>query len=201
MSHDDGKAKDWGESATEGGVLPLPWERVGERVSAPPGATRVPFTMRPTSHLSAMRVSGAKGNARELRSKMTDAEQRLWYYLRAGRFEGWKFRRQVPLGPYVVDFLCEQARLIVEVDGGQHAERISRDSTRTDWLRARGYAVIRFWNNDVLANIEGVLATLSPALSQGRWRKATHPGPLPREREKSDPHPGPLPREREQNLS
>ena len=132
---------------------------------------------------------------------MTDAEQRLWYYLRAARFEGWKFRRQVPLGPYVVDFLCEQARLIVEVDGGQHAERISRDSTRTDWLRARGYAVIRFWNNDVLANIEGVLATLSPALSQGRGRKATHPGPLPREREKSDPQPGPLPREREQNLS
>ena len=103
---------------------------------------------------------------------MTDAEQRLWYHLRAGRFQHWKFRRQVPLGRYVVDFLCEEARLIVEVDGGQHAERIERDSARTQWLRAQGYAVIRFWNNDVLANIDGVLATLSPALSQGRGRKA-----------------------------
>ena len=101
---------------------------------------------------------------------MTDAEQRLWYYLRAGRFQGWKFRRQVPLGRYVVDFLCEEARLIVEVDGGQHAERVAQDATRTQWLEAQGYVVIRFWNNDVLTNTEGVLATLSPALSQGRGR-------------------------------
>ena len=101
---------------------------------------------------------------------MTDAEQRLWYHLRAGRFQGWKFRRQVPLGPYVVDFLCEQARLIVEVDGGQHAELIERDLARTEWLIAQGYEVIRFWNNDVLTNTDGVLATLSPALSQGRGR-------------------------------
>jgi len=102
---------------------------------------------------------------------MTDAEQKLWYRLRAGRFQGWKFRRQVPLGRFIVDFLCEEARLIVEVDGGQHAERLREDSERTEWLGARGYAVIRFWNNDVLGNIEGVLATLSPALSQGRGRK------------------------------
>jgi very-short-patch-repair endonuclease len=115
---------------------------------------------------------------------MTDAERKLWYFLRAKRFEGWKFRRQVPLGCYIVDFLCEDARLIVELDGGQHAERTERDSTRTQWLRAQGYSVIRFWNNDVLENIEGVLTTLSlaiasangmtlsPALSQGRGRKA-----------------------------
>jgi len=108
---------------------------------------------------------------------MTDAERTLWYYLRAGRFQGRKFRRQVPLGRYVVDFLCEEARLIVEVDGGQHAEQVERDSARTQWLRAQGYAVIRFWNNDVLENVEGVLATLSPAitlsptLSQGRGSK------------------------------
>ena len=99
---------------------------------------------------------------------MTDAERMLWYRLRASRLQGWKFRRQVPLGRYVVDFLCEEAHLIVEVDGGQHAERVENDSVRTQWLSAQGYAVIRFWNNDVLANIEGVLATLSPALSQGR---------------------------------
>ncbi len=99
---------------------------------------------------------------------MTDAERALWYYVRAGRFLGYKFRRQAPMGPYVVDFLCEQARLIVEIDGGQHAERIERDAARTRWLRAQGYEVIRFWNNDVLANVEGVLTTLSLTLSQGR---------------------------------
>jgi very-short-patch-repair endonuclease len=103
---------------------------------------------------------------------MTDAEWRLWYYLRAGRFQGWKFRRQVPLGNYVVDFLCEEARVIVEVDGGQHAERVDHDRERTEWLKTQGYNVIRFWNNDVLANTEGVLMTLSPALSQGRGRNS-----------------------------
>ena len=101
---------------------------------------------------------------------MTDAEQRLWYHLRARRFLGWKFRRQVPLGNYIADFLCEESRVIIEVDGGQHAERIELDLQRTEWMRAQGYAVIRFWNNDVLTNIDGVLATLSPALSQGRGR-------------------------------
>jgi len=106
---------------------------------------------------------------------MTDAERKLWYHLRAGRFDGWKFRRQVPLGRYVVDFLCEEARLIVEVDGGHHAERIEQDSARAEWLRSQGYEVKRFWNNDVLANTEGVLATLSPALSQGRGRKSISP--------------------------
>jgi very-short-patch-repair endonuclease len=103
---------------------------------------------------------------------MTDAERKLWYYLRAGRFQGYKFRRQVPLGSFVADFLCESARLIVEVDGGQHAERIERDTARTQWLEAQGYVVMRFWNNDVLANIEGVLTTLSPALPQGGGREA-----------------------------
>jgi very-short-patch-repair endonuclease len=76
------------------------------------------------------------------------------------------------LGNYVVDFLCEEARVIVEVDGGQHAERVGHDLARTEWLNAQGYRVVRFWNNDVLGNIEGVLTTLSPALSQGRGRKA-----------------------------
>jgi very-short-patch-repair endonuclease len=76
------------------------------------------------------------------------------------------------LGSYVADFLCEKARLIVEVDGGQHAERIEADAARTQWLEAQSYAVIRFWNNDVLENIDRVLATLSPALSQGRGGKA-----------------------------
>jgi very-short-patch-repair endonuclease len=104
---------------------------------------------------------------------MPDAEQRLWYHLRAGRFQGWKFRRQVPLGRYVVDFLCEDARLIVEVDGGQHAEQIEQDSARTQWLSSQGYAVMRFWNNDALANIEGVLATLSRPSPKGEGAHST----------------------------
>lgn len=109
---------------------------------------------------------------------MTLAEAKLWYYLRANRFEGRKFRRQVPLGQFIADFLCEEARLIVEVDGGQHGDRACYDADRTAWLSERGYRVVRFWNNDVLSDIEGVLEalslalakkpTLSPALSQGR---------------------------------
>lgn len=96
---------------------------------------------------------------------------RMWYRLRAGRLDGWKFRRQVPLGPYVADFLCEQARVIVEVDGGQHGDRAQQDRVRTEWMEQQGYRVIRFWNNEVMGNIEGVLETLSPALSQGRGGK------------------------------
>ena len=76
----------------------------------------------------------------------------------------------MPLGPYVADFLCEEARVIVEVDGGQHADRTEADRVRSQWLEARGYKVVRFWNDEVLGNIEGVMAALSPALSQGRGR-------------------------------
>jgi very-short-patch-repair endonuclease len=96
-----------------------------------------------------------------LRLTPTDAEIRLWSRLRRKQLEGFRFRRQHPIGPYVVDFFCAEAKLIVEVDGGQHAD----DSvTRTRWLEARSYRVMRFWNNDVLANTEGVLATILDAL-------------------------------------
>jgi very-short-patch-repair endonuclease len=91
----------------------------------------------------------------------TDAEIRLWSRLRRKQLEGFRFRRQHPLGPYVVDFFCAATRLIVEVDGGQHAED---GEARTNWLEARGYRIIRFWNNDVLANTEGVLSTILDAL-------------------------------------
>jgi very-short-patch-repair endonuclease len=126
-----------------------------------------------TSHLAAHRSPNGVDRAKALRRSMTDAERRLWYYLRARRFENWKFRRQVPLGPFVVDFLCEEARVIVEVDGGQPALQSGHDAERTRWLGDRGYTVLRYWNNEVLGNIEGVLATLTPALSQGRGGKAT----------------------------
>jgi very-short-patch-repair endonuclease len=87
--------------------------------------------------------------ARRLRLTPTDAEIRLWSRLRRKQLEGFRFRRQHPLGPYVVDFFCAARKLIVEVDGGQHAED---SAVRANWLEARGYRLIRFWNNDVLAN-------------------------------------------------
>jgi len=101
--------------------------------------------------------------ARRLRANSTEAEIRLWSRLRRTQLEGFRFRRQHPMGSYVVDFFCRAAKLIVEVDGGQHAEN-ARDTVRTQWLEARGYRVIRFWNNDVLSNTEGVLTSILDAL-------------------------------------
>lgn len=108
--------------------------------------------------------------AKTMRSHQTDAEQRLWHHLRAHRFLGLKFRRQKPIGRYIVDFVCHESRLIVEVDGGQHADRTAYDSGRDDWLREHGFRVLRFWNHDVLQQTEVVLeairlAALSPAPS------------------------------------
>ena len=90
----------------------------------------------------------------------------MWYHLRAKRLRGWKFRRQVPLDQYVVDYLCERARLIVEIDGGQHDERRSADAARTQKLTAMGYRVMRFWNNEVTENLEGVLTVLLDSVEQ-----------------------------------
>jgi very-short-patch-repair endonuclease len=101
--------------------------------------------------------------ARRLRSNSTDAEQHLWHRLRSRQLAGFKFVRQGPIGSYVVDFVCREHRLIIELDGGQHATD-PRDRIRELWLRERGYTVIRFWNNDVLRNIEGVLETITNAL-------------------------------------
>ena len=90
---------------------------------------------------------------------MTDAEQKLWRALRS-RGSGAKFRRQVPLGPFVVDFVCFEAKLIVEVDGGQHADN-PNDAKRDRYFLDQGYRVLRFWNNDALKNIEGVLIRIT----------------------------------------
>jgi adenine-specific DNA-methyltransferase len=96
---------------------------------------------------------------------MTDAEARLWNRLRGEQFDGHRFRRQVPIGPYVVDFACLKARLVIEVDGGQHAEAIEADRRRTAWLESRGFRALRFWNVDVLQQTEGVLESIRVALS------------------------------------
>ena len=95
---------------------------------------------------------------------MTDAEKRLWSKLRRVQL-GARFRRQQPIGPYIVDFYCAAARLVVEVDGGQHSEMQRAYDSRLDgWLRDEGYSVLRFWNNEVLANTDGVLTEVTLAL-------------------------------------
>ncbi|MDG1580022.1 endonuclease domain-containing protein [Pseudomonas sp. GOM6] len=100
---------------------------------------------------------GLRENAKSLRASMTDAEARLWYQLRAHRFMGFKFKRQKPVGPYIVDFVCLERFLVIELDGGQHMEQALKDSERDEYLRARGYRVLRFWNHQVLKEIEAVL--------------------------------------------
>ncbi|MBV9460411.1 MAG: DUF559 domain-containing protein [Bradyrhizobium sp.] len=105
------------------------------------------------------------GRARRLRSTSTDTEETLWYRLRARRLNGYKFVRQEPTGPYTVDFICRECRLIVEVDGGQHAES-QRDAVRDKWLTEHNYRVLRFWNNDVSQNLAGVLETIATALAE-----------------------------------
>ena len=104
----------------------------------------------------------ANVTARRFRKQPTEAESRLWSALRHRAVDGHKFRRQVPLGPYVADFACLEKRIIVEVDGGQHSAQ--GDRKRTTWLNENGYAVLRFWNNDVLSNTNGVLQTIRDAL-------------------------------------
>ncbi len=94
--------------------------------------------------------------AKSLRANMTDAERRLWYLLRAHRLQGIKFKRQVPIGRYVADFACMARKLLVEVDGGQHAESDS-DVERTKWLEHQWFRILRFWNNEVLNETDAVL--------------------------------------------
>ncbi|MDP2297487.1 MAG: DUF559 domain-containing protein [Pseudolabrys sp.] len=107
-----------------------------------------------------------RSRARSLRRDSTDAERRIWSALRAHRLDGAGFRRQKPIGPYVVDFICETSRLIIELDGGQHfeAENQRRDARRDAFLSDKGYRVLRFNNHDVMVNKEGVLETIAAAI-------------------------------------
>jgi very-short-patch-repair endonuclease len=99
-----------------------------------------------------------------MRRKATDAEARLWLHLRAGRLLGFKFKRQQPLGDYIVDFVCFESRLVIEVDGGQHADQAERDAERSRWLQSQGFTVMRFWNDEVLQKTEDVLESVICAL-------------------------------------
>ena len=123
--------------------------------------------------------------ARRLRRNQTDAERILWFRLRDRRFDGWKFRRQFPIDRFIVDFFCADAHLIIELDGGQHAAKAQHDKQRTRILEAMGYFVLRFWNNEVTQNIDGVLQVISDTLASHKSESLSptseppHPNPLP----------------------
>jgi very-short-patch-repair endonuclease len=102
--------------------------------------------------------------ARTLRRDATEAEKKLWQHLRQPPFKEHHFRRQVTIGPYFADFASHQAKIVIEVDGGQHSDSAS-DEVRTRYLKANGYRVLRFWNNDVLENVAGVLSTIDAAVN------------------------------------
>lgn len=103
---------------------------------------------------------------KELRKRQTDAEGKLWYFLRDRQLEGFKFRRQHRIGRYIVDIVCLDKKIVVEVDGGQHNETINqeKDEKRTNWLKKENYQVLRFWDNEVLTNTEGVLEIIRQKL-------------------------------------
>jgi len=136
-----------------------------------------PSPLRGEGRVRGLKLRGAvcespRDYARGLRRRQTDAERRLWARLRDRRLLGAKFARQLPIGPYVVDFCCREAKLVVELAGGQHALRAGYDAGRTAFLEALGCRVLRFWDNEALGNADGVVERIAQALS--------HAGPSPR---------------------
>src|SRR3954470_1070112 len=117
--------------------------------------------------------------SRRLRVNQTDAEKKLWNHIRNRQINGNKFVRQEPIGRYICDFVCREKRLVIEVDGGQHSES-ARDEVRDRYLRAQGYRVMRFWNNDVLSNTEGVLTVIDEALLEVATSKRDQGDPIVR---------------------
>ncbi len=116
--------------------------------------------------------------AKHLRHCMTESEIRLWRHLRAHRLNGEKFRRQQAIGPYVVDFVHFGARVIIEADGGHHNDA-PRDERRDAWLHAQGFKVLRFWNNEIMNNMEGVLVSVMAAVNEAPLEGPLSPGPSP----------------------
>jgi len=121
---------------------------------------------------------------RALRVAMTDAEKKLWQALRSKQIAGLRFRRQVPFGPYIADFICYGARVVIEIDGGQHNSDSGRDSDgkRDAWFALSDFIVVRFWNNDVIENLEGVLQRIESAVLEraSLGQAPPPPAPLPR---------------------
>ena len=116
--------------------------------------------------------------ARHLRRNMTDIERHLWLRLRERQIKGFKFRRQHPFREYVLDFVCLEAKVVIELDGSQHFDAQSHDATRTSKLEAAGFQVLRFWNNEVLSNIDGVLEVIWRALPEEIRPPPSRPSPL-----------------------
>ncbi len=106
-------------------------------------------------------------SARDLRRHSTDAERLLWQHLRDSQIVGCKFRRQEQIGHFIVDFVCYKKALVIEADGGQHAVEQEKDAQRTAWLNSQGFRVLRFWNNEILTNIDGVMERILEELSSG----------------------------------
>lgn len=133
---------------------------------------------------------------------MTDAERRVWRILRSHQTQGYKFRRQVPLGRYIADFVCHEARLILEIDGGQHDRTSPWEAERSGFLQGEGYRILRFWNNEVLANLDGVHRTIADALAgsppprpspiEGEGVQGRSPQALPPQEARAQTHALPL---------
>ena len=136
-----------------------------------------PATNSPLSLRERVGERGSKNlasRARALRRQATEVERVLWKHLRGHRLEGYKFRRQVVIEPYIVDFVCLDAKLIIEADGGQHTEQRGYDAKRTVRLEAMGYCVMRFWNHEILCELDNVLEQIRTALFE-----APSPQPSP----------------------
>jgi very-short-patch-repair endonuclease len=152
---------------SEKNLLNLPFSPEGRRPSSP----------RPYGEREGVRgkdqmrgLTAQRDRARRLRREQTDAERTLWKALRSRQFSGLKFRRQHPIGPYIVDFCCLDLKLAIELDGGQHASQTDADDRRSHCLAQTGYRVLRFWNHEVLMNLEGVLHCIAESIV---------PSPLP----------------------
>ena len=117
--------------------------------------------------------------ARHMRRQSTDAERLLWAKLRNRRMMNCKFRRQFPIGRYIVDFVCRQHNLVIEVDGGQHSDRQDYDSARTEWLKSQGFDVLRYWNNEVLTELDSVLESIGNELKKRGASYSPSPQPSP----------------------
>ncbi len=129
---------------------------------------RQPTTAQPLPTCGGGRGWGTNtAHARALRTNPTEAERALWRHIRLRQLDGHKFRRQQPIGSYIVDFVCLEKKVIVELDGGQHAEQVTSDAERTAWLEAQGFRVLRLWNHEVLGDIWAVMEAIRAALVRG----------------------------------
>jgi very-short-patch-repair endonuclease len=128
---------------------------------------------------SSKAIVRGRGRARQLRTEASEAEQKLWYFLRRKQVNGLRFRRQFPLGPYFADFVCLPARLVIEVDGSQHGDflQAAHEARRTAWLNSNNFRVVRFWADEVMANPASILDAIDGVLREPLPRRFAPPPP------------------------